>query len=52
MREDVLKKILISNIVTKRFAVEEKERRSRVKEIREKMKKKKEQQKVEENNKI
>ena len=44
VREDVLKKILISNIVTKRFSVEKKERKSKVKELKEKwkMKKKKE----------
>ena len=46
VREDVLKKILISNIVTKRFTIEKKERRSRVKEIREKMKKSKENDKI------
>ena len=39
VREDVLKKILISNIVTKRFTVEKKERQNKVKEIKEKMKK-------------
>ena len=32
VREDVLKKILISNIVTKRFAIEKKERKNKVKE--------------------
>ena len=36
VREDVLKKILISNIVTKRFSVEKKERKSKVKELKEK----------------
>ena len=41
VREDVLKKILISNIVTKRFAVEKKERRHRLKEIRAKIKQEK-----------
>ena len=46
VREDVLKKILISNIVTKRFTIEKKERRSRVREIREKMKKSKENDKI------
>ena len=35
--EDVLKKILIRNIVTKRFSVEKKERKSKVKELKEKM---------------
>ena len=39
VREDVLKKILISNIVTKRFTVEKKERKNKLKEIKEKMKK-------------
>ena len=38
VREDVLKKILISNIVTKRFAVEKKERKDKVKELKEKLK--------------
>ena len=41
VREDVLKKILISNIVTKRFSVEKKERKSKVKELKEKWKMKK-----------
>ncbi len=39
VREDVLKKILISNIVTKRFTVEKKERKNKLKELKEKMKK-------------
>ena len=39
VREDVLKKILISNIVTKRLTVEKKERKNKLKEIKEKMKK-------------
>jgi len=51
LREDVLKKILISNVVTKRFAVEKKERRNRVKELKEKMKKEKKNLKTEDNNK-
>lgn len=38
VREDVLKKILISNIVTKRFAIEKKERKNRIKELKEKLK--------------
>ena len=42
VREDVLKKILISNIVTKRFAVEKRERRNKLKELREKLRKNKE----------
>ena len=41
VREDVLKKILISNVVTKRFAVEKRERNNRVKAIREKLKREK-----------
>lgn len=53
VREDVLKKILISNIVTKRFSVEKKERKSKVKELKEKwkMKKKKEEKEEEEEEK-
>lgn len=43
VREDVLKKILISNVVTKRFAVEKKERNNRLKAIREKLKRQKKQ---------
>ena len=39
--EDALKKILISNVVTKRFAVEKRERRNKIKEIREKLHKEK-----------
>lgn len=39
VREDVLKKILISNIVTKRFATEKKERTNKVKELKNKYKK-------------
>ena len=35
--EEALKKILISNVVTKRFAVEKRERRNKIKEIREKL---------------
>ena len=41
VREDVLKKILISNIVTKRFAIEKKERKNKLKELKEKLKKEK-----------
>ena len=43
LREDVLKKILISNVVTKRFAVEKKERRNAIKKLKEKLKKEREQ---------
>lgn len=35
VREDILKKILISNVVTKRFAVEKKERKNKIMQIRE-----------------
>ena len=42
--EDALKKILISNVVTKRFAVEKRERRNKIKEIREKLHKEKKQE--------
>ena len=38
VREDVLKKILINNIVTKRFTVEKKERKIRLKKIKEEKK--------------
>ena len=51
VREDVLKKILISNIVTKRFATEKKERKNRINEIRKKIKQEKiEKQEVKEEN--
>lgn len=39
VREDALKKILISNVVTKRFAVEKKERRNKIMQIRENLRK-------------
>ena len=39
VREDVLKKILISNIVTKRFAEEKKERKNKLKEIKNRLRK-------------
>ena len=48
VREDVLKKILISNVVTKRFAVEKKERKHRLKELRQKLKKEKKEEVKEE----
>ncbi len=41
VREDVLKKILISNVVTKRFTSEKKERKDRIKKVKEDMKKEK-----------
>ena len=44
VREDVLKKILISNVVTKRFTVEKRERRNKLKE---KLRKEKEQENTE-----
>ena len=47
LREDVLKKILISKVVTKRFTTEKKKRDNKVKEIREKMKKEKKKEKEE-----
>lgn len=49
VREDVLKKILISNIVTKRFTVEKKERKDRLKKIKEGIKKEKKQEENQEN---
>ena len=45
VREDVLKKILISNIVTKRFAVEKQERRNKLKALKNKLKEKKKKKK-------
>lgn len=50
VREDVLKKILISNIVTKRFTVEKKERKDRLKKIKEEVKKEKKQEQEENQN--
>lgn len=44
VREDVLKKILISNIVTKRFTVERKERKDRLKKLKEETKKERKQE--------
>ena len=41
--EDALKNIIITNVVTKRFAVEKRERRNKIKEIREKLRKEKKQ---------
>lgn len=46
VREDVLKKILISNVVTKRFAVEKKERENQLKKIREKIKSNKKKEEI------
>ena len=40
VRDDVLKKILISNIVTKRFVSEQKERRNKLKELKDNLKNK------------
>ncbi len=51
LREDVLKKILISNIVTKRFAVEKKERKDTLKRIKEKRKEIMQEEKIENNEK-
>ena len=42
--EEALKKILISNVVTKRFAIEKKEIRNKIKEIREKLYREKKEQ--------
>ena len=41
LREEVLKKILISNLVTKRFAVEKKQRKNKLKELKAKIQKEK-----------
>ena len=49
VREDVLKKILISNVVTKRFTIEKKERKNKFKELREKIKQNKAKNKEEKN---
>ena len=43
VREDVLKKILISNIITKRFATEKNQRKNKFKEWKDKIKKENEQ---------
>ena len=48
VREDVLKKILISNIVTKRFASEKKERKNKLKEWKDRVKKEKDKDKEKE----
>lgn len=50
VREDVLKKILISNVVTKRFAVEKKERANQLRKIREKIRSAKEEHEKNKNN--
>ena len=47
VREDALKKILISNIVTKRFAIDKNQTKGKISKIREKLKEEKE-----DNNKI
>ena len=49
VREDVLKKLLSSNVVTKRFATEKKERNQKIRAIREKLKREKKNEKKEEN---
>lgn len=46
VREDVLKKILISNIVTKRFASEKKERKNGIKKVKKDISKEKEENKI------
>jgi len=48
LREDVLKKILINNVVTKRFAVEKKDRKNALKKLKEKRKENLEENKQEE----
>ncbi len=49
VREDVLKKILISNMVTKRFTTEKKERKNTLKKIKENLKKEKKREENQEN---
>ena len=49
VREDVLKKILISNLVTKRFATEKKERKNKILEIKKKIKQEREKNNTQEN---
>lgn len=49
VREDVLKKILISNVVTKRFTAEKKERKNRLKQLRENIRKNRKQENKQEN---
>ena len=49
VKEDALKKILISNIVTKRFAVEKKARRNKIREIKERLHKEKLESQIKEN---
>ena len=49
VKEDALKKILISNVVTKRFAIEKRERKNKIREIREKLHKEKQEEKSQEN---
>lgn len=48
VNEEALKKILITNVVTKRFAVEKRERRNKIREIREKLRKEKREEKAKE----
>ena len=49
VKEDALKKILISNIVTKRFAAEKKARRNKIREIKERLHKEKLESQIKEN---
>ena len=49
--EEALKRILITNVVTKRFAVENKERRNKIKEIRERLHKQMKEETNEKNDK-
>ena len=48
VNEEALKKILISNVVTKRFAIEKKERRNKLKQIRERLHREKKENEVKE----
>ena len=50
VREDVLKKILISNVVTKRFTAERKESKFKLKDWKENLKKESRTKKEENNN--
>ena len=51
VNEDALRKILITNVVTKRFAVEKRERRNKLKVIRQKLHKEKQEEKAKEEEK-
>ncbi len=51
VNEDALRKILITNVVTKRFAVEKRERRDKLKVIRQRLHKEKQEEKAKEEGK-